>query len=505
MSEIFRIEVPIELDDKGYWDRKCPDDECGRPFKVLFAHWKEKVPEAIAYCPFCRVEAEPQAFNTDELAEYVRSAALAEAQGHLDKMLGDFARSINRRRRSREMVSVSAEYKASPRLAPVPPIAADLMTLQIECESCGCQFAVIGSGFFCPACGHNSAGQTFDQTLTKARSVGKAVALIAASGGDINLIDQYQRDMLEGQIGNLVTAFQRFAEISYPRLPNFTTVPSRNAFQNLSRGDRLWTQAGGRSYTQTLDPKEWAQLQKLFQQRHLLEHQQGIVDQKYLDETGDLALKLGQRISVKESSVGRMAELLEKLAQSMRKDLGTAGASLYHPTPTNHETTAAIAGLTETDIKVLWAACRQAEAAGQDFLDGDSICQMLLTDGLSRQELDDAIEVLESKGHIEVAWVIAAGSVPAAITVTPRALRLYFQQTHPEFKQERQEIATSVVAGTTDSDTIARALELPTLLVESVLKEFASLGWISVFEPSGGEVLVSDIKVGLRRLVAQGS
>jgi Zn finger protein HypA/HybF involved in hydrogenase expression len=43
------------------------------------------------------------------------------------------------------------------------------MTLRITCETCGCCYAVVGVGYFCPACGHNSADVTFDQSVDRAR------------------------------------------------------------------------------------------------------------------------------------------------------------------------------------------------------------------------------------------------------------------------------------------------------------------------------------------------
>ena len=40
-----RVSVPIDmpLDEKGYFDRRCPHQECHSEFKVLFEDWREKV------------------------------------------------------------------------------------------------------------------------------------------------------------------------------------------------------------------------------------------------------------------------------------------------------------------------------------------------------------------------------------------------------------------------------------------------------------------------------
>lgn len=60
------IPVPIQVDDDGYFDRQCPWTECGFIFKVLLEDWKARVPDEYAYCPSCRHQAHPTAFNTPE-------------------------------------------------------------------------------------------------------------------------------------------------------------------------------------------------------------------------------------------------------------------------------------------------------------------------------------------------------------------------------------------------------------------------------------------------------
>jgi hypothetical protein len=91
------LSAPFQIDDDGYFDRQCSWSECGFTFKVLFEDWGDKVPDEWAYCPFCRHQAEPTELNTPEQIEYLKQFAYNE----------------------------------------------------------------VLQRYFCPACGHNSAGQTF--------------------------------------------------------------------------------------------------------------------------------------------------------------------------------------------------------------------------------------------------------------------------------------------------------------------------------------------------------
>ncbi len=77
LSEPQRISISIPLDDKGFYDRICPNTECGGAFKVLFDDWRDKVTDECVYCPFCRYEGPSDQWHTEAQAEHIQSAALA--------------------------------------------------------------------------------------------------------------------------------------------------------------------------------------------------------------------------------------------------------------------------------------------------------------------------------------------------------------------------------------------------------------------------------------------
>ena len=56
-----------------------------------------------------------------------------------------------------------------------------------------------------------------------------------------------------------------------------------------------------------------------FNRRHLLEHTDGIVDQKYLDKTNDNSYVIGQRIIIKENDVLIILDIVRKLCVRLQK------------------------------------------------------------------------------------------------------------------------------------------------------------------------------------------
>ena len=127
------------------------------------------------------------------------------------------------------------------------------------------------------------------------------------------------RQLVENGLVKLVSSFQRYAEAVFAQLPNSSHVAVRkNAFQNLPESSQLWRRASGRGYEEMLSAKELRELNRLLQQRHLLSHREGIVDQEYIDKSGDHTYSVGQRLVVREASVLRLAELVVKLAHRGR-------------------------------------------------------------------------------------------------------------------------------------------------------------------------------------------
>jgi len=61
-----RISIQLPLDEDGYLDRSCPNDQCQSDWKILFSDWEAKVPDERAICPICGHDDEPAHFSTTD-------------------------------------------------------------------------------------------------------------------------------------------------------------------------------------------------------------------------------------------------------------------------------------------------------------------------------------------------------------------------------------------------------------------------------------------------------
>lgn len=135
---------------------------------------------------------------------------------------------------------------------------------------------------------------------------------------DENVAEDSVRHICENGLVKTVSSFQRYAESCFHKLPNAGSFNiRRNLFQNLTDSDAIWRDATGTGYTDILDSSEYELLSLYFQQRHLLAHLDGIVDQQYIDRSNDNRFDVGQRLIVGELNVRALATATEKLAEGL--------------------------------------------------------------------------------------------------------------------------------------------------------------------------------------------
>ena len=324
LAETESISIPLEADSKGYLDKECPNEDCLFHFKIKDSSWVGLANDAIITCPMCGHKAGIGSwFTRDQIAE-AEAKAVASLHGSLNNALRSDAQSFNSRQPKDTFITMSmtvpAGHSSSSDII-VPIEAAEAMELEIICSQCLASFAVVGAAFFCPICGHNSAERMFDDSLRKIEVKMSSVetvrkAIEQTSGKDAAAVAT--RSILESCLPDGVMAFQKFSESQYSKIPGARPAPF-NSFQRLREGSGLWKEAVGKGYEDWLTPEELSRLNMLFQRRHLFAHSEGIVDAKYISNTGDMNYKEGQRLIVVGNDIQELARILSKLGAGIRK------------------------------------------------------------------------------------------------------------------------------------------------------------------------------------------
>ena len=157
-------------------------------------------------------------------------------QDELDKSFGSLARST----RNNKFMKIT--YKPGHRISFInnPIGQSEEWETDITCENCGTRYSVIGSAYFCPCCGHNSAVSAFEESMDSIEkmlnSLSEMKEMLTSSYGR-DKAETMCRGMLESTLGDIVSAFQKFASCQYDNLTGKTSKV--NDFQMVEKGSQF--------------------------------------------------------------------------------------------------------------------------------------------------------------------------------------------------------------------------------------------------------------------------
>lgn len=313
----FTYSMEILPDSDGYIDKECPNPDCQSKFKVNDDDWGNLFSDEAVHCPFCGHEAPADSWWTTEQLEQLERQGVGALEAQLGQALQKDTRNFNRHA-PKGFVTMSMKFSGTTYAPNLPANALEEMEQKITCEKCGARYAVIGSAFYCPCCGNNSARLTFTNTIEKVQSKINNLDTIR------DAISHYSKDeaartctsLIETSIPDLVVALQRLCECIYPQIPNAKPI-KKNVFQRLDDGNSLWKEATGVGYEDWTSKDDYLLLKKCFQQRHVLQHKDGIVDQEYIDKSGDYSYKVGQHLIIKAADVITYASIVSTIGNAI--------------------------------------------------------------------------------------------------------------------------------------------------------------------------------------------
>ena len=313
MNKAFSIK--IVSDEKGFYDRQCP--KCKFEFKILMSDWREKCSDESVICPKCGHDDEAKNYKTEYQKKKMNSIIEAEAYNVIGKELDKiFKKSFKSTKRKDAIITYKSNFKTKHINKTI--YSKDAWEQEIVCDECGTQYSVIGNAYFCPCCGRNNVKTSYLDTLEIQMKRIQSVDVIKKAITEESGIDTAQSicdNMIEDSLINCVSAFQKLAKTIYIEKTEKNIRGS--VFQNIQKGSNKFKEDLGYEYIKWVSIEELSFLKMCFEQRHLLEHNKGFVDEDYLKNIGDNSLELGQRIIVEKQQVEVMIEILKKLGEGI--------------------------------------------------------------------------------------------------------------------------------------------------------------------------------------------
>jgi len=229
------------------------------------------------YCPYCGL-----LFNKDELLtqnqlnyaqENLKEEAMVYTSDELNKMLRKVFGKQNRSSKN-SVLDISFSYK------PGKPYRKRYISLpterkvdsEIECSECKAKFQVYGIFGYCPICKCDNV-MIYDTNIS--------IIL-----NEINKAQDKDR-ALRHAYNDLVSTFEDFCK-------KRNKTKKKYNFQNLESVERFFKDAYGIMLFNGLKKDEILTIKRLFQKRHIFQHNKGVIDQKYIDIIPEDAALLGQ-------------------------------------------------------------------------------------------------------------------------------------------------------------------------------------------------------------------
>jgi hypothetical protein len=291
----------VQSDQQGMWGRSCP--HCGKYFRT--SHIMD-----TTYCPYCSQPAPDLAFVSEEQKKYLTAFYDAFARAYLQQ-----------KSTSLEMAEITDAISTW-------HYSEEKQQRHFTCstEKCGAQTDILGEYGYCPRCGRTNARKLFsdffDQELTRLEEVRKTVA------------DRHERGLVwEKMTVDAVSRFEALGKHLRRRLLGYPlTAVRRTQLQKLSFQQPLAADASLKEWygvgllewpgsdtnpKRVIAQSEIPFIRKMVQRRHILIHNGGVVDQDYLQLSGDTHVRLDERIEIRSNEAKRFLENVKEMGLNL--------------------------------------------------------------------------------------------------------------------------------------------------------------------------------------------
>ena len=251
----FQVSIPT---DEGFIGRSCSNSQCGKYFKIKLDSIQDNM-----FCPYCGQQFSREQLWTKEQEALFKAAALEQAReiafAEVDKMFGNLARKTRGRKNVVAFKHKPIRYRAK---SIHPTYQEKPVDSEIVCTHCQFPFQVFGIFGYCPGCGNENL-RIYDANLEIIKQ-------------EITSSTHKQR-ALRHAYGDTVSTFEIVAAARAAAITR-----AKTNFQDLYGTRKFFKKHTGKDIFDGIDIPKIRQLQRLFQKRHVYEHNNGIMSDRYV-------------------------------------------------------------------------------------------------------------------------------------------------------------------------------------------------------------------------------
>lgn len=299
-----RISISIPRDENRFTGRECPQSDCEGYFKIELGTGL-KGDGLPCHCPYCGHTAGHDHFWTKEQLQYARSVAIRRITDAIHEDLKELEFDHKPRGAFGIGFSLKVERGQQP---PVHSYRERQLETEVVCANCALRYSVYGVFAFCPDCGQHNSIQILEKSL---EVIGKMLRL--ATKEETALADRLIENALEDCVSTFDGFGRELCRVHANRARNPVKAKRIN-FQNLETARKGLLDLFGIDLSAQTGPEEWRAAVVAFQKRHLIAHKLGVIDQDYIDKSGDARAIVGRKIIVDANEVNRLVATVKTLA-----------------------------------------------------------------------------------------------------------------------------------------------------------------------------------------------
>lgn len=327
--EEYTMHVSIPSNEDGRTARECPNANCSP------GYFKVKVGTGIidgqisAFCPYCRTESENGDFTTSEQLRYAKDVLSNEVDEGITNIVKDIfgMDSSGKKTYGGGLVSMELSLKPASKQVPLRPFEEELRR-DVTCPYCSLDQSVYGLATWCADCGK-------DIFLTHVES---ELAVVRTMLGDIDrrrgsFGARVAAKDLENCLEDMVSIFEAVLKALAGRFLRQSGKPENevevffrkigNSFQSIERSGNVLQTELGLQLSEDETKKEVEELSQIFEKRHAITHNLGVVDKKYLEKVRTEE-KEGREVLVSMQEISRAIELSSKIFHSLHSRMFAA-------------------------------------------------------------------------------------------------------------------------------------------------------------------------------------
>lgn len=305
------LHISIPNDEDGMVGRECPVAECEGYFKIKLGTGIIEEGYNKCFCPYCGHANTQDHFFTKEQLEYAESIAISEVQ----KAIGAETKKWDRKLRSssqKSFINLRVDYKQSHRS--IAYYAEKELETNLVCESCTLEYAVYGKFAYCPDCGADNTLQILMGNLYLVRKL-----LVQAKEEEDPAFQEY---LVQNALEDIISSFDSFGRNNIKLITKNTDMENFSiSFQNITKAREMILKEFGFDIFNGLEETDWEKIVVNFQKRHLISHNDGIIDEMYIQKTNDKTAVVGRKVVITPDELEDMLEETETIARILQEGL----------------------------------------------------------------------------------------------------------------------------------------------------------------------------------------